>query len=103
LRRQEADDRQQQQARVESLAAVALDEAAELGVEAVPANLRVNFVSHRAPALDRAFLAELLHRLHRAIERHPGHHLRISEVAARPAHLPDPFVGLPPDLLEMAK
>ena len=32
--------------------------------------------------------------LDRAVERHPGHHLRVREVPARAAHLPDAFVRL---------
>ena len=34
--------------------------------------------------------------LDRAVERHPRHHLGVSEVAPRPAHLPDALVGLLP-------
>ena len=43
---------------------------------------------------------ELLDRLDRPVEGHPGHHLRVGEVAARPPHLPDPLVGLLPDGLQ---
>ena len=35
-----------------------------------------------------------------AVERDPRHHLRVGEVASRAAHLPDPLVGLAPDVLE---
>ena len=38
-----------------------------------------------------------------AVERDPGHHLRVGEVAARPAHLPDPLVGLVPAPLEVQR
>ena len=54
-----------------------------------------------APALDRPLAVELLDRLHAAVHRHPGHHLRVREVAPRPAHLPDPLVRLAPALLEI--
>ena len=33
---------------------------------------------------------------HPPVDGHPGHHLRVHEVAARPPHLPDALVGLGP-------
>ncbi len=54
----------------------------------------------RAPALDRSFTAKLFHRFHRAIERHPGHQLRVREMPARPAHFPDAFIRLAPRRFE---
>ena len=44
--------------------------------------------------------AELLDHLHGAIDRHPGHDLRVGEVAPAAAHLPDAVVGPLPGLLD---
>ena len=49
-----------------------------------------------APALDSPLEAELFSAVNRPIEGHPGHHLRVRELAARPADLPDALVGLAP-------
>ena len=54
VRGEEADDRHQQQARVEPRRAVGLHERAELRVEPLAADLVVDLVAERAPALDRA-------------------------------------------------
>jgi hypothetical protein len=54
----------------------------------VPANF--------APRLQRSIAAELLDCAHGAIEGHPGHDLRVREVAPRTAHLPDALVRLLP-------
>ena len=54
----------------------------------------------RAPAVDRARAGRALGRLDGAVERDPRQHLRVREVAARPAHLPDALVGLVPGALE---
>ena len=101
LGRQEPDQRQQQQARVQLLAAVGLDEGAELGVEALRADLAVDPLAQRAPAVDRALEPELLDRADRAVEGDPGHDLGVGEVASAAAHLPDALVRLVPDLLEV--
>ena len=62
--------------------AVVLRERVAVGVEAL-ARSTSRWISsrHAAPAVDRAVEAELLDALHRAVERHPGHHLRVDEVA----------------------
>src|SRR5919197_64707 len=100
---QEADERDHEQAGVDPLRAVEADERVELGVEALAEHLVVDLRAHAAPAVDRAGAAEALDGLHAAVERDPGHHLRVREVAARPAHLPDSFVGLLPRVLEVAE
>ena len=61
----------------------------------------MDLVADRSPSVDRPFQPELLHALHPAIERDPRHYLRVREVLARAAHLPDPLVRLGPDPLEM--
>ena len=94
--RQEVDERDHQQARVELRAAVCLHERVSIRVEAVGADVVVDLLAHLAPFLQRSLTAELLDRAYRAIERHPRHYLRMSEVLARPAHLPQAFVGLAP-------
>ena len=100
VRRQEADQGHHQQAGVELLRAVRLDEGPDLGVEPLAADLLVDLVADRPPAIDRAVEPVLLDRLDRPVERHPGHHLGVGEVPPRPADLPDPLVGLTPDRLE---
>src|SRR5215472_16799782 len=44
---------------------------------------------------------ELFSRADRAIECHPGHYLGVRELAAAAANLPNAFVGLLPNCLEM--
>jgi hypothetical protein len=63
----------------------------------------VDLTTDFAPAVDRSVPAEPFHRLHAAIERDPRHHLRVGEMAARPAHFPDPFIRLLPRVLEVAQ
>src|SRR5919204_1472941 len=98
---EEADERDHEQARVDPLAAVEADEGVELGVEAATEHLVVDLRPHPAPPVDRPAAAEALDRLHAAVERDPRHHLRVREVAPRPAHLPDALVRLLPGMLEV--
>ena len=80
--------------------AVALRERVQVGVEALPADLVVDLAPDPPPAVDGAREVEALDGVDRTVERHPGEHLRVHEVAARPAHLPDPLVRLVPGALE---
>ena len=57
VRREEADERDREQARVEPLRAVRLHERAELRVEALLEHLGVDLVADRPPALDRPVAA----------------------------------------------
>ena len=66
----------------------------------LPAHVVVHLVPQRAPALDWPFAPVLRHEPDGAVERDPAHHLRMGELSARAAHLPDPLVGLAPDALE---
>ena len=52
---EEADFGNGQEARVNIVGAIKLDEAAHGGIETVAANFGVNFVAHGAPAIDWAF------------------------------------------------
>ena len=98
---QEADERDHQQAGVESLRAVGLHEGVALGVEAAARRPRAWISSRIArQRVDGPVEPEPLDRLDRAVERDPGHHLRVGEVPARAAHLPDALVGLVPGRLE---
>src|ERR1051326_727971 len=101
LRGQETERGNQQQARIEIAGAVALHETAEVLVETVAADVRVNLGAQGAPAIDRAFEPKAFRALDRAIECDPGHDLRIGELLAARAHLPDALVGLAPDLFQM--
>jgi hypothetical protein len=60
----------------------------------------VNRIAHLPPTLDRAVKPEGLHILDRPIESHPGHHLGVGELAARPAYFPDTFIRLLPVRLQ---
>ncbi len=99
-RPEEADERDQEQARIEPVRAVELDERAAFCVVPVPQHLGPNLLTRGAPAVERTFAPELLDGLHRPVEGDPRHDLRMSEVPTRPAHLPDPFVRLVPAGLE---
>src|SRR5205085_3089047 len=98
---QEPDEREGEHARVQALRAVELRERVQLGVEAAPADLRVDLGPSLPPPVDGAVAPEALARLHAPVERDPRHHLRVREVTARPAYLPDSLVRLLPDLLEV--
>src|SRR5439155_26851938 len=91
--RQEADERDDEQARIEALGAVEADEGVELGVEALAEHLLVDLRPDAAPAVDGPGAAEALDRLHAAVEGDPRHHLRVREMAPRAADLPDALVG----------
>src|SRR4029453_9919805 len=101
FRRKEAHERHEEQARVERRRTVRLHERAELLVETAPADVLVDARAERTPAFGRAVELELLRRAHGAVEPHPRHHLRVREVPAPAAHLPDAFVRLLPDLGEV--
>ena len=60
----------------------------------------MDLLAHLTPAVDRPVAIELLDGDHRAVERNPRHHLRVSEVAAWPTYLPDALVRLVPAPLE---
>ena len=100
--RQEADRCEHEQARVEQLRAVVLGERVELRVEALLADLRVDFVAQLPPMVHRSLRQDaVLRQRDGAVEGHPGHDLRMGEVPPRAADLPDPVVGLAPHLLEV--
>ena len=101
VRRQEAEERHQQHARVELVRAVGLGERLlrlapgaleHLAPGSRPASSRQRSTGPSRPNSSCA--------PHGAVERDPGHHLRVREVAVRPAHLPDPGVLAPPAVLE---
>ena len=95
--RQEADQRDHQQAGVELLRAVGLDEGARARRRSPRGRPRAWISSRSArqrstgpsrPNCSTALTARS--------KRHPGHHLRVGEVPPRPAHLPDALVRLAP-------
>ena len=102
VRRQEPDERDHQQAGVERRRPVGLHEAAPLGVVAVGEHVGVHLVPQGPQPVDvhREQGRVHLRRLHRPVERHPRHDLRVREVTPRAPHLPDPIVGLAPPVLE---
>src|SRR3546814_17013947 len=72
LGRQETDAGHQQQRRVERLAVVVLHEGVAPGVVAPLEDLPVDLVASCTPMVDWAREIELLDRLHRPVDRHPG-------------------------------
>src|SRR5207245_9100601 len=100
VRPQEADERDQEQAGVEPVRAVVLDERAAVGVVALAEHRASDLLPDRSIAVDRALAVEALNGLHGSIERDPGHHLGVREVTSRAAHLPDSLVGFTPAGLE---
>jgi hypothetical protein len=99
-RGEEADERHQEDARVELGRAEALRERLLLGVPGLRQDVGVDLVSERGPAFHRPFAAELRAEPDGAIERDPGHDLRVREVTVRAADLPDPGVLRAPARLE---
>src|SRR5262245_10089912 len=93
-RRQEPDQWDVEQARVEGLRAVGLHERVQFGVETELAHLAVNGGPSLAPVVDRALTPEDLDRLHGPVEGEPGHDLGMDELLSRAADLPDPLVRL---------
>src|SRR5258707_1148563 len=77
-----------------------MDKAAELAIERLLANIGMDLVAQLAPALGPVG-AEPFGDLDRPVEGDPGHHLRMSEMLRRAAHLPDTLVGLIPDISQM--
>ncbi len=95
--RQEADARHDQQRGVQFPGAVGLGEGVPLGVVALLAHLAVHLVAQFPPAVEVARqLGVLLQGAHGPVRGHPHHHLRVHELAAAAAHLPQPLVRLPP-------
>src|SRR4029077_14822080 len=65
------------------------------------ADFIVDLGAYLAPTLRRALEAIEFDALDGSVERDPGHHLRMGEMAALAAHLPDAVIGITPDRLEM--
>lgn len=78
-----------------------MSECADARIERLLANLVVNRLPYRFPAIDRAFDCELLAQLDGAIERDPGHDFGIREVLAPTPDFPDAFIRLAPYLGEV--
>src|SRR5437764_287931 len=98
--RQEADEREEQQARVEVFRAVGLHERSELLVEAVLADLVVNTLAQSTPDFLRAVETVLFDGANSPVECDPRHHLRVHEVSPLSADLPDSVVRQRPVFLE---
>src|SRR5690606_7406131 len=81
-------------------AAVVLDEGIATAIETVRADVGVDLVAQRTPALDRPLVPEMLAGPDAPVEGHPAHQPRVRERARRPANLPDAVVGFAPGLLE---
>ena len=71
----EADERNQQQARIELFRAVRLHERPERVVVAALGHFPVDRVAHLAPPIDRPVEVVLFDRADGAVERDPRHHL----------------------------
>src|SRR5205085_3452979 len=99
--REEADERDVEDAGVELLRPVVLREGAAVGVVPALADLAVDLVADLLPAVEGRLQAVLLGESHRAVEHDPGHDLGVRVVASGSARLPDPVVGLAPDRLDV--
>src|SRR5262249_24991788 len=98
-----ADQWNQQQAGVEPLGAIGLHKAVELAVESSLTDLGMNFVGDCAPLMPQ-LVGCLSFQLGRPpIECHPSHDLRMNEVLAPSAHLPNAFVRLSPSRRQKVK
>src|ERR1700730_17888781 len=100
-RGQEADYGDAQQARVEGLRTIGLDEASELGIVAFIADLGMDAVADGAPFVIRTVEFVRFAPLDGAIEGDPSHDLRMYEMLARSSDLPDALIRLGPNLGEV--
>src|SRR5262249_16261157 len=100
VRRQEANEGDQQEARVKFAAAEALRKGVALAGESEPTDRRVHAVANLPPGIQRCVEAEPLGIAYRAIQSDPRHDLGESKVAAAASYFPDTLVWLLPDLLE---
>jgi hypothetical protein len=82
-------------------AVIDLGEGAKICVKRPRADFIVDLGAYLAPMLRRAFEAIEFDALDSSVERDPRHHLRMGEMAALAAHLPDAVIGITPDRLEM--
>src|SRR4051794_10073755 len=101
--RQEADQWDHQETRVEVLRTVCLREGADTLVEPAFADVTMDRLAQDAPFLDRSLAAEAFDRLDRAIDGDPRHHLRMCELLAGATDFPDPLVRILPVALEEAE
>ena len=84
----------QQQARVELLRAIGLDEGIAARDRSPSRRLRDEFVARARATASSGLVAVPGRTRDRAIERHPGHDLRMREVPRLAAHFPDAGIGL---------
>src|SRR5712691_2602591 len=82
-RGQKADQRHQEDARVELVRVERLRERLLLLAPGAREYFSADLVAQLPPALDRPFAPELLAVANRAVERDPRHHLRVREVTRR--------------------
>src|SRR3954454_8057241 len=100
FRRKKAYQGQQQQTRIQILAAVILHERIQLVAETEPADLFVYVISKTNPAFEGAILSELLNGSYCPVYSHPGHHLGVHEMPAWSPDLPDPVIRLRPEIFK---
>src|SRR5262245_26643386 len=61
----------------------------------------VNLLPQSTPVLERARKIETLEILDGAIDSHPRHDFRVSELLSPATHLPDALIGFHPDPLQV--
>src|ERR687888_386282 len=98
---EEADERNQEQARVEAFRTVRLRERRERRVVSAAADLGVDLVPKLAPPLDGPLEPVFLDGSHGSVECDPAHDLRMRELPTWPADLPQPLIRLAPRRLEV--
>src|SRR4051812_40839110 len=96
IRRQESHRRQQQDAGIEHLRAIGLDEGIQFEIKSSRADVEMDGIAQRAPLVERRLEAEHLGALDAAVERDPGHYLRRHIMLACAAALPDTVIRLVP-------
>src|SRR5688572_10817104 len=97
-RGQKPDEWNHEQTRIQLDRIIRLSERAAFLTVAPRTHIVENLLTQGFPPVEIAGEIELLDRLHRAIERHPRHDLRVREMPAWPADLPNAFIGFAPVL-----
>ncbi len=100
---QQPDQADRQRAGVQRGGAIGLREGAALRVVGPLEDLIVDLRADLLPAPQRPLQLEALAQRDGAVEREPGHHLRLGVVPPRPAGLPHAVVGFLPSALQVVQ
>src|SRR5215469_3752789 len=98
---QEADERDEQETRIQCSRTITLHKRAHTGIKSVLADIFVNLVAQAAPVIERSSQFEALKIFDSAIHSHPRHHFRVRELLSPSTNLPDAVIRLHPNLFEI--